>query len=261
MAGSRIVDEPVEPVGDDIQDINEDVLSGEAAPAQSETKTFEIPDKFKGKSMEDIVKSYNELETRLGRQGSELGQLRQLTDQILTRELSTGKPKEEAISEEDFYENPETAVRKLVDNHPSTKRLNELEQRIARDSFSRKHPNWQNTATDEGFQKWVQGSQFRMRLWSEADQYNLDAADELFSAWAERQEMLAAAKEEDAKLAKQEKDAKLNAATTETGATSRTTGGKKYRRADLIRMRINDPAQYESREEEFMRAYAEGRVI
>ena len=260
MAESRIIDEPMLPEGDDIQDINEDVLSQETQG--EEERTLDVPDKFKGKSMEEVFKSYSELESRLGKQGSELGELRRLTDQLLHRELSTGKPtEEEAISEEDFYDKPYDAVRKLVDQHPSTQRLNELEQRIARDNFTQKHPDWMQTVGTEDFQNWVRNSTFRMRLWQEADKYNLDAADELFQAWDERQALHADAKAEEDKLAKRDKEEKLAAATTETGASSRTTGGKKYRRADLIRMRINDPAQYEAREDEFMKAYAEGRVI
>ena len=43
--------------------------------------------------------------------------------------------------------------------------------------------------------------------------------------------------------------------------SSESTAGKKiYRRADLIRLRTNDPQRYESLQDEILQAYAQGRV-
>jgi hypothetical protein len=38
------------------------------------------------------------------------------------------------------------------------------------------------------------------------------------------------------------------------------TGKPVYRRADLIRLRMQDPTRYESMADEILNAYAEGRV-
>jgi len=43
--------------------------------------------------------------------------------------------------------------------------------------------------------------------------------------------------------------------------SSEATAGKKiYRRADLIRLRTNDPERYDALQDEILEAYAEGRV-
>jgi hypothetical protein len=57
------------------------------APATTPPAAPDIPEKFKGKETPDIIKSYQELETKHGQSAQELGALRQ-TVQILTDQLS-----------------------------------------------------------------------------------------------------------------------------------------------------------------------------
>jgi hypothetical protein len=45
----------------------------------------------------------------------------------------------------------------------------------------------------------------------------------------------------------------------DTGGTGEATK-RIYRRADLIRLKMNDPARYEALQPEIMAAYQEGRV-
>ena len=54
-----------------------------------EEPQVDLPDKFKNKSMEDIISSYENLEKELGRKGQELGELRKLTDGILQQQVTT----------------------------------------------------------------------------------------------------------------------------------------------------------------------------
>ena len=51
----------------------------------------------------------------------------------------------------------------------------------------------------------------------------------------------------------------LKAAAVDTGGSGESSK-RVYRRADLIRLRMTDPARYEALESEIMTAYAEGRV-
>ena len=60
----------------------------EEQPVSEEEK---LPEKFRGKSVESIVSSYENLEKELGRKGQEIGELRQLTDNILKQQLATPK--------------------------------------------------------------------------------------------------------------------------------------------------------------------------
>jgi hypothetical protein len=51
----------------------------------------------------------------------------------------------------------------------------------------------------------------------------------------------------------------MRAAQVDTGGTGE--GSKRvYRRADLIRLKMTDPARYDALSDEIMQAYAEGRV-
>jgi hypothetical protein len=53
----------------------------------------------------------------------------------------------------------------------------------------------------------------------------------------------------------------LKAGKAESRTSSGSTGtGKTYRRADLIRLKMEDPMKYESMQDEIYAAYAEGRV-
>jgi len=92
---------------------------------------FEVPEKFKDKKPEDIIKSYLELEKKLGSQGEELGALRKQVE-ILTNTLQSlpseppAPPQVQEPSTEDFatklaeevapslYEDPTTSTRKLI---------------------------------------------------------------------------------------------------------------------------------------------------
>jgi len=53
----------------------------------------------------------------------------------------------------------------------------------------------------------------------------------------------------------------LKAGKAESRSSSGSTGtGKTYKRADLIRLKMQDPMKYESMQDEIYAAYAEGRV-
>jgi hypothetical protein len=61
--------------------------------------------------------------------------------------------------------------------------------------------------------------------------------------------------------AAEDRQTRLKAATTESrSATGSKGGGKSYRRADLIRLKMEDPNRYESLQSEIYAAYADGRV-
>ena len=70
---SVVVEEKVETPEESAQYSN----INEEAP-QLEEQPPEIPSKFQGKSVEEIVSSYENLEKELGRKGQEIGELRGL---------------------------------------------------------------------------------------------------------------------------------------------------------------------------------------
>ena len=86
-----------------------------------EQEEEELPSKYKGKSIADIIRMHQEAEKLIGRQAQEVGEVRKLADELIKRQLEGGKPQEEATKEDeiDFLEDPDRYVRKAVEKHPA----------------------------------------------------------------------------------------------------------------------------------------------
>ena len=100
----------------------------------------------------------------------------------------------------------------------------------------------------------------RQNLFSAAhNRYDYNAAMELFNNWKERSLISNTQEAEAAKTANRSQALKAGKGVSRTSSES-TTGKKIYRRADLIRLKTNDPSRYEALQDEILAAYAEGRV-
>jgi hypothetical protein len=98
-----------------------------------------------------------------------------------------------------------------------------------------------------------------MQMFQAADAYDFDAANELLTTWKDRS-MISKTQEVNQAEEVKRQDA-LKAAKAESRSSSGSTGGgKTYKRADLIRLKMQDPMKYESMQDEIYAAYAEGRV-
>jgi len=238
----------------------EDEVEQEEIQEQEEP---ELPKKFQGKSSSEIAEAYENLEKELGRKGQEIGELRKLTDSYLQSQISTQSQQTTTSEPADFYDNPEEAVRQIIDNHPRFREFSEQTQQqqaaLTAQQLEKAHPDFQEVITDGGFQEWVNGSKIRQRLYKEADSYDFDAANELLTTWKERQ-MISKTKEVN-ESKKTKRDTAMKAGEGVSRASGESTAGKKiYRRADLIRLKQTDPKRYQSLEDEIYEAYAEGRV-
>lgn len=220
--------------------------------------TDNLPDKFKGKSLSDVAGAYTELEKRFGQQGNELGELRKLTDDILKRQLDS-EDKESEISDDDFYESPKESVNKILENHPKLKKLDDLERSIAESDFTNRHPTWREQVTNNDFATWVSSSQMRINLYNRANSYDYTSANDLFDLWDEYKTLIADASDTEKKIQKDKRNKELKSATSESTSTDGSTK-KILRRSDLIRMKMYEPEEYASRQDEILLAYAEGRV-
>ncbi len=111
---------------------------------------------------------------------------------------------------------------------------------------------------DPKFAEWIKSSKIRTQLFVQADQqYDADAADELFSLWKERKTVT----QQTAAVEKQARKQQLKAASTGNARGSAEGSRKKvYRRADLIKLMKTDPERYQALSGEILTAYAEGRV-
>lgn len=222
-----------------------------------------IPDKYKGKSIEDIVKMHQEAEKMIGRQAQEVHEVRSLADQLLKRQLDVDKKPEvvENTPEVDFFENPQTAVQRAIENNPAVLEAKaaalELKKMKTAQQLAAKHPDFGTIANDAGFQEWVKSSKVRLGLYAKADaEFDFEAADELLSTYKELKQVRSSATKT---AGNAQKAQALKAAAVDTGGSGEATK-KIYRRADLIRLKMTDPDRYEQLQPEIMAAYTEGRV-
>ena len=251
----------------------EDIMDqvAEAVDASEATESSEIPSKFAGKSTEEIIDSYTNLEKELGRKAQEVGELRKLSDSFLQAEVARTKqnpqdntPLETKDNDVDFFDDPNRAVNNMIENHPKFQEFQQFQaqqaQAGAEARLKQTHPDFTDVIKDTAFQEWVQDSPIRMQMFQAADAYNFDAANELLTNWKDRS-MISKTQEVKEKAEVERKEA-LKAGTAESRTSSGSSkGGKTYRRADLIRLKMENPSRYESLQDEIYNAYAEGRVV
>lgn len=228
----------------------------------------EVPEKYRGKSVEDLVQMHQELEKFSGKQSTEVGELRKVVDDYIQTQLSTQQaPQQQQYQDDndddvDFFVDPKTAVSRAIDNHPKIKEAQAYTQQYKQQAtlaqLKSSHPEMEQILQDPKFAEWIKGSKVRTQLFVQADQqYDYDAANELFSLWKERSQVVQ-------QTAQAEREArKSSVKTASTGNARGTAEGsrrKVYRRADIIKLMRTDPERYQSMSDELLKAYAEGRV-
>lgn len=251
-----------------ITDLNEEVLEP-TTEVEENVDTLEaeikdeIPEKFKGKEVADVVASYLELEKTLGHKNNEVGELRKLTDEILQQQLKepTQNEPETSIDLDDLLENPNDVVTKAIDNNPTIAKLQEQMQQALiaekRKGFEGKHTDWNDVLESGDFQSWVTSSPVRQQMFTSANQsYDYAVLDEVFSLY---KDVRGVAKEKAETTASTKRKKALNDTSVEKGSTGEVTK-KVYRRADLIRLKQTNPNRYSEMADEIYLAYQEGRV-
>jgi hypothetical protein len=231
----------------------------------------EMPEKYKNKSLDEIVRMHQEAEKLIGRQAQEVGEVRKLADSLLKQQLEAKHDRQpEPAQEIDWYEDPEKAVNQALEKNPILKQLQEQQAQqallTARAEVEKVHPDFLTVVQSEDFVNWVKQSKMRIQMVQQAENYDVDAALELLGNYKSLKDVqiqkAEATKAADNVLQKDNNDARtkaLKAAAVQQGGTGET-GKPVYRRADLIRLRMQDPNRYESMADEILNAYAEGRV-
>ena len=222
----------------------------------------DLPEKYRAKSLEEVVRMHQEAEKLIGKQAQEVGEVRKLADELLKQNLSS-KPQriQEDEPEVDFFENPQKAVQSTIDRHPDVvaarqagqdfKRM-QIQQKLAQD-----HPDYSQVVNDSEFQNWVKSSPVRLGLYAKADgEFDYDSANELLSTYKELRGVKAKQSEQAGNAARTKS---MKAAQVDVGGSGESSK-RVYRRADLIRLKMTDPGRYETLSDEIMQAYSEGRV-
>jgi hypothetical protein len=226
-----------------------------------EAKTPELPEKYRAKSLEEVVRMHQEAEKLIGKQAQEVGEVRKLADELLKQNLSSRQQPTPEEPEVDFFENPQKAVQATIDKHPDVLAARQAGQDFKRMQIQQKlnaeHPDYSQVVNDAGFQEWVKASPVRVSLYAKADgEFDYDSANELLSTYKE----LRGVKAQQASTADSASRTKsMKAAQVDVGGSGESSK-RVYRRADLIRLKMTDPARYEALNEEILTAYAEGRV-
>lgn len=223
----------------------------------------EVPEKYKGKSLEDIVKMHQEAEKLIGRQAQEVGEVRKLADELLKQQLYQKKEAQPEIQSQeiDFFEDPKKAVQKAVESHPDVLAAKQaalqMRQLQTQAALTKKHPDFAEVVQDGEFVEWVKSSPMRLNMYALADaQYDFNAADELISTF---KQIRTAKTKQVTDTGTAARNQNLKAASVDVGGTGESSK-KVYRRADLIRLRMSDPDRYLAMQDEIMAAYNEGRV-
>jgi hypothetical protein len=223
-----------------------------------------VPDKYQGKSIEEIVQMHQEAEKLVGRQSSEVGELRKIVDDFIKTKAEETKqeisPNNSMDDEVDFFDNPKEAVARAVAGSTEMKQMQELlaaqKQQEVLGKISAKHPDYMEVIQDPAFGEWVKSSTVRVELLQRADNYDFNAADELLTVWSERKEVVNKAKE----VNEQDRKQQRKAATTGGKGSGEPISRKIYKRSDIVQLMISDPERYKANVDEFDRAYREGRV-
>ena len=222
----------------------------------------ELPDKYRDKSLDEIVKMHQEAEKLIGKQAQEVGEVRKLADELIKQNL--GSRQQQTRQEEpevDFFENPQKAIQRTVDNHPDVQaarqatlemRRSQIQQRLAQE-----HPDFGEIAKDQDFANWVKSSPVRIKIFEQADSgYDFDSANELLSTYKQLRSVKQKQNSDEGEVTRKQN---LKAVGVDVGGSGESSK-KVYRRADLIRLKMQDPDRYDALSQEIMTAYQEGRV-
>tara|TARA_S200002703_G_scaffold19544_2_gene15839 strand:- start:328 stop:1149 length:822 start_codon:yes stop_codon:yes gene_type:complete len=210
-----------------------------------------LPEKFK--SAEDFARSYTELEQELGRKGQELGSLRTLNEQLLDRSyepVQGQEPSWDDVDVDDVLNAPGQTIANVAQNvsqeasRQANSRIDQLEAQLALDAFAKRHPSYQQDQESPEFQDFVSGSTYRSNLAKKlVNNGDLDAAEELWSAWEEHSEAVNTIQTE---VEPEAAEAAEGMATRGGGEASADAGPRPISRKELQRIRIEDEQRYYS---------------
>jgi hypothetical protein len=169
----------------------------------------ELPDEYRGKTPAQLAKMLKDSQSLIGRQGSELGELRKKVDFAIQASLEGIRSRKEAqatpaaqpaatpeeFDESEIFAKPKAAIDKLIENHPLIKEIRASMGQSAANAeahraqsnterFNQAHPDAGDIMRDPEFRQWVGASRVRQALMQRAHtKFDFDAGDEVFSTW------------------------------------------------------------------------------
>ena len=226
------------------QDLNQEIeeVSSRRNIPESVVKRFD------GKSIEDILESYSNLEQEFSRRSNETSELRRTVDDLVKLQLTASNTSRQEAAEpnrpitvDDLYTDPASAIKQAVEPvvKESAKRMDSLEKSISEMNMrakladlTAKYPEWQGDARSPEFLEWVRGSNARARLATVADKGDIDAANDLFELWYSHRNL------EQQVNQRVRREKQFEAATLETSSPGTVNAAEPVSRSMLIEKRL-----------------------
>lgn len=247
----------------ELDTVSQGIQKQESAARDESKSVLEdiLPEEFKGKSPSEIAKQALFYRNQMGKQANELGEVRRLADELIKSQLQVQKQPEQDVSDEmDIFDNPKEVIRRAIEQNPMVQsaalQAENSRKVLAQQQLAIKHPDFTKVVQDNNFSEWVGKSKFRQQLFKQANDYDVEAADELLSTY---KELRSSRQSNFSETEKGARDKQLNAAGVDSGGSGETSK-KIYRRTDIMKLMINDRKAYDARAEEFKLAYMEKRV-
>lgn len=263
--------------------VDNQVASLEGATVEPQVKQepegFAVPDKFKGKSAEDIARSYVELEKEFGRVRNDVGEYRTLTDRLLQIEEKRVKDLEGAgqktvdkfeIDAAELLTNPRETLEKWYEHRKLAdpvftevqERLARIEGQAVQKEVLSRHQDAAEVTNSPEFLSWVQEHPVRLNIARAAVQnQDLDSLDYLLTEYKGKTPRASAPEPKQESEASRAKRVATESASSGSPTNSRTGGDKVFSRRRLIDLKIRNPEEYAAMQDQILSAYAEGRVV
>ncbi|MAO20640.1 MAG: hypothetical protein CMJ25_07800 [Phycisphaerae bacterium] len=240
----------------------------EEQPAVEANPESILPDKYKGKTVEDLAKMHQEAEKLIGKHAQEVGEHRKFFDDMMKRELLQKKAQQPTQEDEDpnekFFKKPTEAMDDYLSNHPTIKQAQEqaliMKAQTAQQQLQQQFPDYVQVIQTPEFKQWVDASPIRQKLYQEADGgYDIASATELISTW----QAISGSKQSEQQTittkSEETRSKSLKAASVDTGATG-VSSKKRYSRLALQDLLKTNPDKYYANSDEILLAYEEGRI-
>lgn len=255
-------------------DLNQTAEPQAPAPQNEEPQAPEVPDKFKGKSAEEIASAYTNLESELGRLRNELGDYRNMTDRFLSIEEKRVADLEQAGEQTEFKVDPTELLadpeKVLRDNYQHMKQLdpeyNELKSRLDRieghvsqSALQQSHADAVDITNSPEFHSWLGDNPYRAQI-AQAAVANQDVAalDYLLTEFKGQSGRSASEGSAQQSVSETQQAAAVSMESSSSGNPAGTQ--KRFSRRKLVQLKIQNPEEYAAMGQEILSAYAEGRV-
>jgi hypothetical protein len=255
-----VPDSPAQPESDTTEAegaVEEQSVVNDEEVVAEEPQAPAIPEKYQGKTMEEVINMHMNAEKEIGRQANEVGTYRDLLKSMSEAanaqapQTDTTEENPVEVSSDDLWDNPTEAIRSVVQDAlrkeiaPIQEQTQQQQLQAQVGALLQEHPDAETIGADPDFQAFVEKSPYRLmdaQRWVE--QRDVDAARRLLSDWKELHPG-----QEPTEVVETEQSAvrKARAVATESG---RGTGGPKGQdtlsKREVMKVFINDRDLYDS---------------